>query len=65
MAGRRPGRAILFDAFPPKPEDSTDDGMRSVEASLRKVLASGQPDMLVLQRYDIPAHGRPGKFEER
>ncbi|MGW7254307.1 PP2C family protein-serine/threonine phosphatase [Streptomyces sp. NPDC054834] len=55
----------LFDAFPPKPEDSTDDGMRSVEESLRKVLASGQPDMLVLQRYDIPAHGRPGEFEER
>lgn len=39
--------------------------MRSVEGSLRKVLASGQPDMLVLQRYDIPAHGRPGEFEER
>ncbi|CAL9367636.1 putative protein [Streptomyces sp. enrichment culture] len=54
----------FFDALPGNP--GADGGAeRNLEESLRRVLATGVPDVLVLQRYDISAPGRPGGFEER
>lgn len=55
----------LFDAFPPNPADAGAEGMKNLDASLRRVLASGQPDTMALQKYDIPVRDRPGAFEER
>ncbi len=54
----------FFDALPEN-LGAPHDAQRSLKASLRQVLATGKPDTLVLQRYDIPAPGRPGGFEER
>ena len=43
----------LFEALPPDPNDNGDSGVAALSASLRRVLASGQPDRLPLQRYPI------------
>src|SRR5687768_4120272 len=55
----------VFDAFPDNPGNPDADGVRNLSASLRRVLATRQPDTIALQRYDIPIMGRPGEFEER
>ncbi|MEV6653614.1 SpoIIE family protein phosphatase [Streptomyces sp. NPDC051219] len=55
----------VFDAFPDNPADPEADGVLTLEASLQRVLATGKPDSLALQRYDIPLVGRPGVFEKR
>ncbi|MGW2564478.1 PP2C family protein-serine/threonine phosphatase [Streptomyces sp. NPDC001514] len=55
----------LFDAFPDNPEDPDADGVRNLNASLRRVLATREPDTMALQKYDIPIAYRPGEFEER
>ncbi|HEX7882385.1 MAG TPA: PAS domain S-box protein, partial [Afipia sp.] len=53
----------LFDAFPDDPNDPQADGVRNLSASLQRVLKTGAPDVMALQRYAIKdAHG---KFEER
>jgi PAS domain S-box-containing protein len=65
--GRTSGELIgkhFFDALPPRP-GSPDDPQQNVKASLSRALDSGKPDVLVLQRYDIPAPGRLEGFEER
>ncbi|MFJ4980239.1 PP2C family protein-serine/threonine phosphatase [Streptomyces coeruleorubidus] len=54
----------FFDALPENP-GAPDDAERGPKESLLRVLDTGVPDTLVLQRYDIPAPGRPGAFEER
>ncbi|MFD8234785.1 PP2C family protein-serine/threonine phosphatase [Streptomyces sp. NPDC059696] len=54
----------LFDALPRRP-GAPDDPQREVHASLRRALDTGKPDVIVLQRYDLPAPGRLGGFEER
>ncbi|MFH8900590.1 PP2C family protein-serine/threonine phosphatase [Streptomyces coeruleorubidus] len=54
----------FFDALPENP-GAPDDAERSPKASLLRVLDTGVPDTLVLQRYDISAPGRPDAFEER
>ena len=54
----------FFDALPENP-GAPDEAERGSKASLRRVLDTGVPDTLVLQRYDISAPGRPGVFEER
>ncbi|MFC9635651.1 SpoIIE family protein phosphatase [Streptomyces mirabilis] len=54
----------FFDALPENP-DPSDDTQQNLKASLRRVLDTGKPDTLVLQRYDIPALHHPGWFEER
>lgn len=38
---------------------------RNLKASLLRVVETGEPETLVLQRYDIPALQHPGEFEER
>ncbi|MFI2635243.1 SpoIIE family protein phosphatase [Streptomyces collinus] len=65
--GRTSGDLIgkhFFDALPPRP-GSPDDPQQNMKASLSRALDSGKPDVLVLQRYDIPAPGRLEGFEER
>ncbi|MFD6277362.1 PP2C family protein-serine/threonine phosphatase [Streptomyces sp. NPDC060209] len=54
----------FFDALPEHP-GLRDGAQQNLRASLRRVLDTGEPDTLVLQRYDIPVPGRPGGFEER
>jgi PAS domain S-box-containing protein len=55
----------VFQAFPDNPADPEADGVLNLDASLRRVLESHQPDTIALQRYDIPIAARPGAFEER
>lgn len=55
----------LFDVFPDNPSDPTATGARNLEASLRRVLASGERDTMALQRYDVESTTRPGEWEER
>ncbi|MEV5955181.1 SpoIIE family protein phosphatase [Streptomyces sp. NPDC051987] len=55
----------IFTAFPDNPADPDADGVRNLGASLHRVLATGRPDTMALQKYDIPVMGRPGVFEER
>ncbi len=56
--------SYFFDALPENPH-APDDTQRNLYRSLRRVVETGRPDTLVLQRYDIPAHQHPGEFEER
>lgn len=56
--------SYFFDALPENPR-APDDTQRNLYRSLRRVVETGRPDTLVLQRYDIPAHQHPGEFEER
>ncbi|MEU0134521.1 SpoIIE family protein phosphatase [Streptomyces sp. NPDC006296] len=55
----------VFDAFPDNPADPDSDWVPTVEASFGRVLASGEADVLAMQRYDIPVAAQPGTFEER
>lgn len=56
------GRGV-FEAFPDNPDDSTNEGVSTLRASLERVLATHQPDTLPGLKYDV---ARPdGSFEER
>ncbi|MGW3464957.1 PP2C family protein-serine/threonine phosphatase [Streptomyces olivaceoviridis] len=55
----------VFAAFPDNPADPEADGVRNLDASLHRVLATSRPDTMGLQKYDIPVMARPGVFEER
>ncbi|MCQ9133672.1 MULTISPECIES: SpoIIE family protein phosphatase [Streptomyces] len=55
----------LFDVFPDNPNDGSASGMRNLEASLRRVLATGERDAMALQRYDVESLERPGEWDER
>lgn len=55
----------LFDAFPDNPADPEAEGVRNLNASLHRVLASREPDTMAMQKYDIPVPGLPGVFQER
>ncbi|WP_084965758.1 PAS domain-containing sensor histidine kinase [Thermoactinospora rubra] len=57
----------LFAAFPLNPS-TVDPGAQSanaLRASLEQVVATGEPDVMPLQRYDVETPGKPGVFEER
>lgn len=54
-----------FDAFPDNPSDPTATGVRDLSESLSRVLATGEPDALAFQKYDVEAPGSPGVFERR
>ncbi len=51
----------LFDVFPDNPNDPAATGMRNLEASLCRVLATGERDAMALQRYDVEDPERPGR----
>lgn len=55
----------VFEAFPENPAHPEGDGVRNLRASMQRALDTGEPDGMWVQRYDIPAPGRPGAFEER
>ncbi|MFI7502824.1 PP2C family protein-serine/threonine phosphatase [Streptomyces sp. NPDC049687] len=55
----------LFDVFPDNPNDPGASGARNLEASLRRVLATGERDTMALQRYDVEDSEHPGEWEER
>ncbi|MER6675480.1 SpoIIE family protein phosphatase [Streptomyces sp. NPDC000983] len=68
MTGRRREDLVgryLFDVFPDNPNDPSATGMRNLAASLKRVLATGERDVMALQRYDVQSVERPGHWEER
>jgi serine phosphatase RsbU (regulator of sigma subunit) len=68
VSGRRRLDVIgryLFDVFPDNPDDPGATGMRNLEASLRRVLTTGERDAMALQRYDLEDPDRPGEWETR
>jgi PAS domain-containing protein len=52
----------LFDAFPQNPADRCSTGIRNSIASLRRVLATGEPDAMEFQQYEVEVPGSPGQF---
>jgi PAS domain S-box-containing protein len=55
----------IFDAFPDNPGDPAAGGSRNVRAAMQRVLATGQPEPMELQRHDLEIPGRPGQFARR
>lgn len=55
----------VFDAFPDNPSDPDASGVRDLAESLHRVLATGQPDELAFQQYDVEVPGSSGVFEQR
>jgi PAS domain S-box-containing protein len=53
----------VFEAYPPNSADVNDTGASNLRASLEKVLAGKQPDILPVQRYDVA--GEDGTYAER
>lgn len=58
------GRCV-FDVFPDNPADPRASGAQALRASLERVLATGGPDSMALQKYSVDVPDRPGVFEER
>ena len=54
-----------FDAFPDNPSDPGATGVRNSVASLRRVVATGEPDAIEFQKYDVEVPGSPGQFARR
>ena len=52
----------VFDAFPDNPSDPSANGVRELSASLKRVMATGKPDVLSIQKYDVEVPGMPGLF---
>lgn len=68
MSGRTREQVVgrfLFDVFPDNPNDHAATGMRNLETSLRRVVATGERDTMALQRYDVESTACPGKWDER
>ena len=55
----------IFDAFPDNPSDPDANGVRELSASLARVLVTGKPDALSMQRYDAEVPGCPGVYAQR
>lgn len=55
----------VFDAFPDNPSDPSASGVRELSGSLGRVLATGKPDVLSFQKYDVEVPGMPGVFAQR
>lgn len=55
----------VFDVFPDNPGDPGATGVRNLQASLYRVLATGERDAMALQRYDVEDPRHPGRWEER
>ncbi|MGY0021541.1 PP2C family protein-serine/threonine phosphatase [Streptomyces sp. YJ-C3] len=56
---------FLFDVFPDNPHDPTATGVRNLYASLQRVVATGEPDTMAVQRYDVEDPDRPDVWHER
>jgi PAS domain-containing protein len=55
----------IFDVFPDNPHATDVHAVADVRASLKQVLATGQPHKLPMQPYDLPDPAHPGQFMER
>lgn len=56
----------LFEVFPDNPDDINASGARNLRASLERVIATGAPDAMAVQKYDIRRpDSEGGGFEER
>lgn len=53
----------MFEAFPDNPAQPDADGVANLRASLERARATGRPDVMAVQRYDIPM--ADGRFEMR
>ncbi|MEU8238927.1 ATP-binding protein [Actinoplanes missouriensis] len=53
----------IFDAFPDNPDDPDAHGVDAIGASLRRVLRDHAPDVMPVQKYDVPQPG--GGFATR
>ena len=53
----------LFEVFPDDPGDPDADGVRNLSASLERVMRSGEPDIMNVQRYALK--DADGRFVER
>ncbi|MDB5972685.1 MAG: domain S-box-containing protein [Hydrocarboniphaga sp.] len=54
----------LFEVFPDNPDEPDADGVSKLRASLERAIASGLPDAMPLQKYDVPRPDGRG-FEEK
>jgi PAS domain S-box-containing protein len=54
----------LFEVFPDNPDDPAVTGVADLRASLDRVMRDGVPDVMGVQKYDIP-QGSDGGFEVR
>jgi len=54
----------LFAVFPDNPNDANADGVANLRRSLERVLETGMPDAMAMQKYDVPRPDGQG-FEER
>lgn len=55
----------VFDAFPDNPGNPSVTGVSDLSASLNRVLATGKPDAISMQEYDVEVPGSPGQFAKR
>lgn len=56
----------IFDAFPDNPDEPGATGVANVRASILRVLQNKSPDVMPVQRYDVPTEGvLGGDFTER
>ena len=55
----------LFDAFPDNPDDPEATGVRNLRESLQRVMQYRRPDVMAVQKYDIPRPPPESGFEER
>jgi PAS domain S-box-containing protein len=56
------GRGV-FEVFPDNPDDPGATGVSNLRASFERVLRTGAPDTMAIQKYDV--RGPDGVFEER
>ncbi|WP_200307242.1 PP2C family protein-serine/threonine phosphatase [Streptomyces adelaidensis] len=67
LAGRTREQLLgryIFDVFPENPNDPAAAGMRETQASMLRVVATGERDTMALLRYDIEDRERPGHWVE-
>jgi PAS domain-containing protein len=55
----------VFAAFPDNPGNPDVTGVSDLSASLNRVLATGKPDAISMQEYDVEVPGNPGLYAKR
>lgn len=55
----------LFEVFPENPDEHAENGASDLRTSLDRVLRDGVPDVMGIQKYDIPLRDGSGQFEVR
>ncbi|MFH9826363.1 PP2C family protein-serine/threonine phosphatase [Streptomyces bobili] len=67
LAGRTREQLLgryIFDVFPQNPNDPAAAGLRETQASMLRVVTTGERDTMALLRYDIEDRERPGHWVE-